>query len=423
MQKKGDETMIKKLYGVGMAALMVLVMALPALSQETQKPPIMLKASEILPQNLLTGSNYKIAEAVMNDGLVNTYQLETKYGPLTVESTSLLLIRINELRAIDRMEQLKGTNVYKDAFEKSAVAPLKTAEGLVTAPIETTTGVVTGIGRWFGDVGRSVTSDDPYQSGVLKTASGYASAKREFAYEFGVDPYSSYQPLQKALDEIAKAAGLGGLTVKVAFAAIPGGVGTVISASGTAEGMRALVRDKSPAELEKINAQKLKEIGIPESLAKVFLKNPNYSPQEKTSLVSELATMSRVKDRAAFITTASLANQETVAIFMRQRAQLMAFYSANKGPVDRFVEADGVPLLQTMQGVVVGIFPFDHVAWTSRLDVKEMAVSAAIKNMPGVRGKELWIGGTVDSEARKALEARGWVVQEKAENKLKITSR
>jgi hypothetical protein len=415
--------LMKKLYGVILAAMILTVTALPALSQETQKPPIMLKASAVLPKNLMIGPNYKVAEAVVNDGLVNTYQLETTYGPLTVESTGLLLIRINELRAIDRMEQLKGTSVYKDAFKKSAVAPLKTAEGLVTAPIETTTAVVSGIGRWFGDVGRSVSSDDPHQAGLLKTASGYASAKREFAYEFGVDPYSSYQPLQKALDEVAKTAGLGGLTVKVAFAAIPGAVGTVISTSGTAEGMKALMRDKSPAELEKINAQKLKEIGIPESLAKVFLKNPNYSPLEKTSLVSELATMSRVKDRAAFVTTASLANQETVAIFMRLRAQLMALYSANKGSVDRVVEAGGVPLIQTRQGIVVGIFPFDHVAWTAHLDMKEMAVSAAIKKMPGVRGKELWIVGTVDPEARKALELRGWVVQEKAEINLKRPSR
>ncbi|MDA8239346.1 MAG: hypothetical protein M0Z67_03120 [Nitrospiraceae bacterium] len=409
---------MKKLSGVIMAALMVAVLALPALSQEVQKPPIMLKASEVLPQNLSAGPNYKVAEAVVNDGLVNTYQLETKYGPLTVESTGLLLIRINELRAIDRMEQLKGSDVYKDALIKSAVAPLKTVEGLVTAPVETTSAVVSGIGRWFGDVGRSITSDDPHQAGVLKTATGYASAKRAFAYELGVDPYSSYQPLQKALDEVAQTAGLGGLTVKVAFAAIPGGVGTVISTSGTAEGMRSLVRDKSPAELEKINAEKLKEMGIPEALAKVFLKNPNYDPQEKTALVGELATMSKVKDRAAFITAASLANQETVAIFMRLRAQLMALYSSNKGSVERFVEADGAPLLFTSQGTVVGIFPFDYVAWTPLIDMKEMAVSEAIKKMPGVKGKELWIGGTIDPKARKALEARGWAVVEKLEENL-----
>jgi hypothetical protein len=405
-----------------MITLMVFLAAvgLPAqgMSQEFGKLPIMLKASEVLPQNLLTGPNYKISATVVNDGLVNTYQLETKYGALTVESSGLLLIRINELRAIDKMEQLKKTDVYSDALKKSATAPIKTAEGLVTDPVATTTGAVSGIGRWFGDVGRSISSDDPYQANVLKTASGYASAKRQLAYEFGVDPYSRYQPLQKSLDEIGQTAGAGGLTAKLAFAAIPGGAGTVISMSGTTADMRALVRDKSPAELDKINAEKLKGMRIPESLAKVFLKNPNYSPQEKTLLVGELATMSRVKDRAIFITTASLANQESVALFMRLRAQLMALYSAKKGAVERFVEANGVPLLRTSDGTIVGIFPFDYVAWTPSLDIKEMAVSDAVKKMPGVKGKELWIGGMVDPEARKALEARGWAVEEKLVERL-----
>ena len=60
-----------------------------------QKAPVTLKASEILPKGLLTGSNYKLKEAVKNDGFINTYVLETTYGSLTVETTARLLIRIN----------------------------------------------------------------------------------------------------------------------------------------------------------------------------------------------------------------------------------------------------------------------------------------------------------------------------------------
>jgi hypothetical protein len=39
--------------------------------------------------------------------------------------------------------------------------------------------------------------------------------------------------------------------------------------------------------------------------------------------------------------------------------------------------------------------------------------------VPGVKGKELWIGGMVDPEARKALEARGWTVEKLGEKLLK----
>ncbi len=49
---------------------------------------------------------------------------------------------------------------------------------------------------------------------------------------------------------------------------------------------------------------------------------------------------------------------------------------------------------------------------------KENAVSEAIGKLPGVTGKELWIEGTVDPVARKALEDRGWKVEDKVRDTL-----
>ena len=203
-----------------------------------QKTPITLRASEVLPKVLLSGPNYKVEAAVKNDGLVNTYELETKYGPLTVESTTLMLIRINELRALHKMEQLKGTDIYSKALLAAGSSPLRTAKGLITAPVKTSGAIVTGFGKWFSDVGRSIVSDDPHQADVMKTALGHAAVKRQFAFNFGVDPYSDYGPLQKELNDIAWTAVTGGLTVKAAFVAIPGGAGAAISAAGTAGGVK-----------------------------------------------------------------------------------------------------------------------------------------------------------------------------------------
>jgi len=52
-----------------------------------------------------------------------------------------------------------------------------------------------------------------------------------------------------------------------------------------------------------------------------------------------------------------------------------------------FVEVNGAPLLKTKDGTIVGIFPLDHVAWTSVFAVKERAVSEDIKKIAGVRGR------------------------------------
>ena len=395
------------------ACIVGLCIAGPSYSQDFQKVPIMLKASDTLPQQWLKGPNYTIKEKITNDGVVSTYELDTSYGPVKVESTVLLLKRIHELRAIHKMEQLQGTDVFANAAKGAATGPLTTAKGLVEDPAGTASAVGSGIGKFFGRVSDSMQSDDPYQASATQSALGQASSKRAFAYEFGVDPYSPYPPLQKMLDSIAWTAASGSLTVKAAFSAIPGGVGAVVSLTGTADSLRSLVRDKTPAELQAINAQRLSEMGVSGSLQKVFLNNFSYDPSEKTLLVGELANMKGVKGRDKFITAACIAQSEPIAVFMRVMAQIMGLYAGRIKSVQNFVEADNLPLLQKKDGTVVAVLPLDHLAWTQRFANKEKAVSEAIKKIPRAKGKEFVIVGSMDPAARKALQTRGWKVEER----------
>ena len=202
--------------------------------QDFQNVPISLKASEVLPKDLLSGPNYTIKETVKSDGMVNIYGLDTQYGPLTVESTALLFKRVGELRALSKIEELKGTNVYLDALKASAQAPITIAEDVVTSPVETVKGVGTGIGNFFTKVSDAVTSSSPDKDKPLNAVLGQSAFKREFAYKFGIDPYTSYEPLKKALDDVSWTAAVGGLTATGAFMAIPGGAGVVVGYSGTA---------------------------------------------------------------------------------------------------------------------------------------------------------------------------------------------
>ncbi len=49
---------------------------------EVQKVPITLKASDLVPGEVMNGPNYKVKQKVKNDGFINTYRLNTDYGPL-----------------------------------------------------------------------------------------------------------------------------------------------------------------------------------------------------------------------------------------------------------------------------------------------------------------------------------------------------
>jgi hypothetical protein len=257
----------------------------------------------------------------------------------------------------------------------------------------------------------------------VKTVIGHAPAKRKFAYEYKVDPYSDFEPLQEALNDIAWVATGGGLTPKVAFAAIGGTAGTILQATGTAEGMRKLVRDKSPAELDDINEEIMRQMNIPAAAAMALLDNHHYNPQEKTFLVGALQRMEGVAHRGTFVAIAARADDPSVARSMRIQAEMMADYADRVTGVNKVINLNGVPSLLRQDGIVVGLVPpwttspglrrLDYVAWTQALQRKESALSATIAWYPETRGKELLIEGRFDPAARIAMEALGWKLSER----------
>jgi hypothetical protein len=124
--------------------------------------------------------------------------------------------------------------------------------------------------------------------------------------------------------------------------------------------------------------------------------------------------MRNVSNRGEFIAAASFASEESVARFMRLRAQMMANYNARISPVSKIIDINGTPFLKTGKGVVVGLFPLDYVAWTGALYQKEKTVSDFIENVLHIKSKEFWVTGRIDSIARKALESRGWKLKTNA---------
>ena len=383
-----------------------------------QQPPFILKASKMLPKDLLVGPNYRIRETVKNDGFVNTYNLDTDYGPLTVESTSLLMERVAELKALHHMEEFEQTDAFIDAMKKGVTAPLDTAKSLVTHPIDTVKGVASGIGSWFGDIGNAITSDDPNQENVLSAAIGYAGMQRKYAYEYRINPYTRYEPVQKQLGKIAKASVAGGMTPKMAFGMINKPVGPALKLMGTADTMKKLVRDKSPAEIDEINEKKLKAMGISASIVKKFLKNPHYDPQEITLLVGSLESMKNVASRGNFIKLAAVVPGYDIARYMRLRAQMMAYYHANVSPAARIISVQDIPLLQRKDGVIVGMFPLDRVFWTEKLWLNESRGSKKLERVPGYAGKEAWIMGRFNPVATMGLSIGGWKTKDNFAKKL-----
>lgn len=383
-------------------------------SKDYAQLPVTLSAKNVLPENLLQGENYRIEDKVENDGFINTYHLSTDYGPLTVESTAELLIRITELKALMVMEEMDRKEVFGDALAAGAKGTVKGAVEFVKSPVETSKDIVEGTGQFLSNLGDSIFSDDPDQDNVVKTALGYDVAKRQFAYEFGIDPYTDYDPVVDRLGEIARAAVAGGLTPKAAMAAVDHKVVLAMQISGTAYGMMQLVRDNPPGKLKEINRGKLEKMGLDESLIDAFLDNYRYNPQEKTLLVGELESMEGVKGIDVFISKANLATEETMALLNRIRAQMMAGYHSKIAPIERIRSINGVLILQLKNGHLVLLAPVDFVVLTKRLEDKVKAFENTISKMINISGKEVWITGKFDTEPRSLFESNGWKVKDNA---------
>ncbi len=373
-----------------------------------QNAPATLQASKCLPQNLLQGINYKISEEVRNDGAINTYLVNTNDGFFYIESDAKLLVRINELNALPKMKELSRQGVFKDSLVSGVKAPFKLAGELITSPIESGKNIVKGTGDFFSNVGRSIYSSDPYQANILKVALGYDSAKRAYAFEFGINPYTKYEPVEARLNEISRAAVAGGIVPRASMAAIGGPVATTFRVSSTVHSMKRLVRDTPPGELLKINEKKLQAMGVNPELIEAFFNNTNYDPETRTILVGELETMKGVDGRNFFIAAATLATESTGALLYQVTAQVMADYNSRVAPAAHIGTISGRPFLMSQNGKLILPLPLDYILWTKTVARKFAAINRGLTRIEGVKDKEIWVTGKVDPVAAAHINESGW---------------
>ena len=377
-----------------------------------QTVPMTLKASTILPATILKGNGYSVADQVSNDGFLNTYILESEYGELNVTGTDKLLARIQEIKATRALEDLERSDAFKDAAKGAVEGMVEGGKSLVTSPVDTSKRAAKGFGRWVSNVGRSFTSDDPDQENALATALGHDAAKRAYALEFGVDPYTDFEPFQERLGEVAQAATAGGLIAKMALDVGTEGtmVGTVVTVSSAAA-MKDMIKDNPPGRLNELNRSRLEKMGIPDYQIHAFNRNYNYTAMERALLVEALRRMGDVKGREIFVAYSTAAPDEVIARYMQQTAEMMANYISDTGPAD-IVELGGQPILITRDGKAILASAVDYLVWTKRLSEIVEATSSAISDLPNVKSRELLIEGQVDPAVRAAFEGQDWKVKD-----------
>ena len=401
-------------FGAVTTCLLAGLGGVPALSQDKRyETPPNFAARQILPPALQRSPYHTILDPVQNDGFLNIYRMKTKFGEFSVVGTQLLKVRVREAEAAAKLADISASGQMLKSAGRTITKPLKTGKDLITQPGKTVKRTFRGIGRFFGRVGASLDATDPSRESMIGSITGASEAKRRLAYKMGVDPYTQFAPLSEQLARLASASALGGTAMGVGMAFVSGGAGLAISVGSTSENFRALLRDKTAAELEKLGRTALQGMWVPEATLNAFYRNKFMTPTDKAIIVHTLKGLSGVENRAVFVARAAEASSLPRAFALRRRIELTGAYHSRVTRITSFVNLGGVPMLRTTNGVVA-IFPIDFLPWTKNLAQMVNSANKDKRAFPGSAPIEVWITGRASRKTASNLKKSSWRLVENA---------
>ena len=352
-----------------------------------EEPPV-LRASEILPAELLSGPHHQVEEEVGTDGLLPHFSIQSAFGTFEARGDAELRARVREIQALAALNEV-------DAKAAEATPAPRETDGFGAIP-----GLALGT-RWPASAAAGGEANLDYAK--LDTM------KRQAAHELGIDPYTENEELQEALRNRVWAAWAGGKGLVL-------GPGT--AEHGSASGRAGeLLRDYDAEDLRRLNRLELTAMGVTEDLREEFLKHPSYSPSEGTQLVDALSSLEGIEDRAEFIRAAVGATSSDEAQRFEQIAALMRRYNESTGGIERFVTIGGRVAGYAPDGTLVVPLVADHAAWTPAVASFAESIARAVGEDPAfAEGRTRFIlPGTLSARARSELERRGIDVTEQAD--------
>jgi hypothetical protein len=318
-----------------------------AVAVEQYEGAVALKASAMLPAEIVNNQLFTVEESVKNDGFTNTYTIHYGKHAFRVHSNIALYKLAMEIRAIEAMKQIEESDAFVDSLKESGVATVEGLKHLFTEPADTLESAASGISSLFSRAEESIFNSSPgdTEDSRLEQTIGFSNAKREVAYRYKVDVYSNNALLQEHLDRIAWAEYVGGLSLSVATMPIGGMAGATLAVSGTAKLLGEIIATLPPAELKLRNRETLATMGIDENLIDLFIEIPHMSPLQQTAYVMALEKMTNVQDKSLPLQVALQISDQNMARIMTSIMVMQAGYNTNISPVQALGSWPGFSLL------------------------------------------------------------------------------
>lgn len=391
--------------------------------------PGLLVAIDVLPPEL-RGTNYSIRgsttlpEDTSTYGFSHQFEITSIYGNFEAHCIDMVRIRVHELNAISIIQDIKKTKAFSEAIKKAGKSPYKNAVSLILHPVDTLTGVPKGKRRLFTRSSEMIKSGSDHSDGRPDDALvNFLKLKRLYAYKLGVDVYSSNKALQKEMNSVSVAGFASGAGTSLLFTKAGASAEDlmledaydlkIITRTPFLDEIDKLLLDNTQDGLQLINREKLKQMGVKESMVKEFLSHPSYSPRKETIIIHALAEMDGARNRDQFIKQALRAEHEEIALLYENLAELMHSYHKNVNPIIEIIPVRSSAVGYTTDQTIICVQPHDYVYWTKRTDLfcSELKLLLKSEARP-VKHMYIWFTGKFTPMAKEAFASRGMLVKE-----------
>ncbi len=409
---------------------------LPANANEFDPDKLTIKASELVPEELMSGQNYQVGEQAAVEGFMNNFSIKSDFGQFSAKSDEHLRVLIGEIAAIAELQQMSKTKAFTDSLAKSAVQPVYAAQRVVEQPVETVKQIPQGIGRLWNRTSRIV-SDGAEKLGELSSESsndgegesasntskavdagtkftkdqlGLNSAIRQLAKELNVDPYSTNEVLQKEMNNVAWAMAAGSFATSK--------ISSMPSVIGDIGELDSLVWDTNPLDLQLQTEKTMSEMGADEALIKAFYDNSFYTITMRTRLIGSLLQLKSAQGKTNLIADSVQAKSELEARIYSQIAETLVAYEKARSPISNIFSGSGLPFALTQSETMVLIVPVDYLLWTELVKDAAQRTAGEMQKASSSKAQEAWIHGRVSEKAQAGLSAIGWKVFDKSPDRL-----
>ena len=393
---------------------------LGAANGQYEEPPVA-NVADLLPATPLSGQGYTVQPQAPTNGVMGQYTIvadpsvfHDDAGTYYVESLDMLKIRLSEIPAIAQLDNMSNSSVFANALVSSAVRPVGAAANMVMHPMDTVTGLPSGVGDLFSRVSMGAgeiasSASNSFGSGkaagqagtATLTALGYDQVRRQLAHQLHVDPYSSDPILTKKLNHVAWVMFSARMTVSAAMMAVPGSM--IITAVTVTND---LVYQTPRADLIILVQKKLKSFGLSQEEIVAFTTNTAIPLSLQVDAVKDLEALGNIPGRRAAAVDIGSMMTEYQARFLVTSLHMLVQWGQQQAPITR-IWAPAELVARDQNRTTILPAPVDYVSWTPRV-----AGFLTDPNLLAQHNRVLLLNGRMTPLAQQQLTANGWNVHQ-----------